>query len=406
MRFEMKWFGNNKMTHLPDCENLYADDRKKALARYVVKNGLAKNLDGSGIMASSPAHVHLVVTDWDYLMLQIVRQVFLSCHFPNFRDDSEENRTKATILAPGVSDKEGFEKVRMALVNREMFGNLLGHCIWTMNLPDGSRVLSSPLKKSFVDVEIEVVGLGEMSVDEYLARHFKPGDYALVTVISRKGELSSGTFGKLEGRFNQIYELDESAMDIPADKLMIDVRWARLVNMVYYASTYTTRIDPEDMDDVESYVLPLKTFIYHTPVREVNARWLDLNDTAIKLSNVFCADGFEYRMRSIGKDIGSSKAEMIGAVKRNLADLSRTEHARWNVEKLILGFCPPSPEEMYRDELSFGKASGDYRRNLKKGHVHIDLCSYGTLRRIDPVSAKYDCFLMLAMPEIIWHDKR
>ena len=49
----------------------------------------------------------------------------------------------------------------------------------------------------------------------------------------------------------------------------------------------------------------------------------------------------------------------------------------------------------------FGRDRTAYRKRLKNNGIHIDLCSYRDLRRINPGDMKYDCFLMIAMPRII-----
>ena len=86
--------------------------------------------------------------------------------------------------------------------------------------------------------------------------------------------------------------------------------------------------------------------------------------------------------------------------------LSKSEHARWAVEKLIMGFRPLNEEERLDDEklAAHKKKRKEYRNNLKKNSsklAHIDLCSYSDLRRVNPDDMKYDSFLMLAIPNIL-----
>ena len=96
--------------------------------------------------------------------------------------------------------------------------------------------------------------------------------------------------------------------------------------------------------------------------------------------------------------------KVLRIVKANLTTLAKCEHARWNVEKLILGFSPLTDKERIEDELKFGKAREQYRKGLKKDSKcpkHIDLCSYHDLQRRNPADMKYDCFLMMAMAWIL-----
>ena len=89
---------------------------------------------------------------------------------------------------------------------------------------------------------------------------------------------------------------------------------------------------------------------------------------------------------------------------KKLQAMAKCEHARWNVEKLILGFSTLTPEELYEDNRRFGSSRNSYRKELKKKAHHIDLCSYHHLQRINPADMKYDCFLMLAMVRILKED--
>lgn len=115
------------------------------------------------------------------------------------------------------------------------------------------------------------------------------------------------------------------------------------------------------------------------------------SDIRNKLSNVFCADCFDSRIRGIK-----------GSVADNLEIIARCEHSRWVVEKLILGFAPFSKAEIYKDE-ELGNERKAFRKKQKKAFWHIDLCSYHDLKRLSPEDMKYDFFLMLAITYILSH---
>ena len=84
--------------------------------------------------------------------------------------------------------------------------------------------------------------------------------------------------------------------------------------------------------------------------------------------------------------------------------LSQSEHERWVVEKLIMGYRPYSDQERFQYESLFGEERKAFRKKLKNNAsdpAHVDLCSYRDLRRISPDDLKYDSFLMLAIPKIL-----
>jgi ABC-type sugar transport system ATPase subunit len=124
------------------------------------------------------------------------------------------------------------------------------------------------------------------------------------------------------------------------------------------------------------------------------------------LSNVFCADCFESRAKSVEKCRENDKQKDATLWEKYNEALCKSEHARWVVEKLIMGFRPFSLEDRMRDEnLSPFKTQRKKHRDGLKGKkdspAHIDLCSYNDLRRINPDDMKYDSFLMLAIPMIL-----
>ena len=124
------------------------------------------------------------------------------------------------------------------------------------------------------------------------------------------------------------------------------------------------------------------------------------------LSNLFCADCFKSRAMSIHLLNKESSKDEWQLWKENNECLSRSEHARWVVEKLIMGYSPFSKQQRFEYEnLFFDKAKKkQYLKKLKKDAMnpaHIDICSYRELRRINPDDLKFDSFLMLAIPKIL-----
>ena len=136
---------------------------------------------------------------------------------------------------------------------------------------------------------------------------------------------------------------------------------------------------------------------------------------------MFCADCFGPRNKVIeicfeealkkevedkGKKLSKREREKIeeDVFERNNEALSRSEHERWVVEKLIMGYRPLNNAEWLKYESLFDDARKAYCKKLKSNAAdpaHIDLCSYRDLRRINPDDMKYDSFLMLAIPKIL-----
>lgn len=296
-------------------------------------------------------------------MLSVARQVALVSHYPDFDEVRGKNRTVLTFV--NIQSPESFLK---KLSEKAYFWNLIAYCKYTIFEKD--RVLGPIYGDSFLDVEIEIVRSGadyDNNKNAILISEDDIADYGKTAVV----------------------------------ECCIDVRKAMWVNAVYEIGDTLNYLPPDDPNTEKRYDYALDVFRYQMNEKKVEEEWDkkpldDLDSIGIrkKLSNVFCSDCFELRLRD------------PEGVK--FADRARCEHARWNVEKLIMGYRPLNEDERYKDETLFGREKKDYRNNLKDGKVandgtpvHVDLCSYSELNRVDPGSMKYDCFLMLAFKHIL-----
>ena len=156
--------------------------------------------------------------------------------------------------------------------------------------------------------------------------------------------------------------------------------------MVYNLGAYLNEINYTDINNVKAYDLVISTFLNHTSRYRVNKEWEKIEDDntynpsyakELKLSNVFCSDCIESRIRSVLCKTSYNEVKNIKLlIEENMIALSKSEHARWNVEKLILGFRPYTREESYKDELLYASNYQEERKLMKTQHkAHIDICS-------------------------------
>lgn len=373
--------------------DIFGGDRDKYLARDIILNRLEKTLDGEGIGASSSSHVHLVCTSADSLMLNIARQAALLCHFPNFDEKSGSNRTKITILDPSAGSEKDLRNILALMSTESLLGNLLTECCWQMRIHDTDTCLNSDKRHPFVDIEIEVIGYGGKSIDSYW-QDFNPGKDELTTVVAHQGAISSSEIQRLRHICHQVHVIDADDTGIP---MAVDIRKARRANIVYDRGTSDRNIFNDNLKDAKAYMRQLRRMIRSISRRDEEKSWDGIRMPEInRFSNLCCTDCYPYYLRSACH----SGEDAISSLIRNVDVMSRTEHARWNVEKLIMGFRPLTPEERLEDELRTGKERAGYRKKLKSDKIHIDLCPMHRLKCIDPDSLKYDSFLVLAIPAI------
>ena len=322
-------------------------------------------------------HLHVIVDGDSKLMLSVARQVALSAHFINYDegDEGEENRncTEITIVSRRVESD-----IVNDLKDEECLCNLLDHCKYRLYDAETKN------KDSFIDIAISIVS-DCPKIDKGNANEILIKEDEVISFCNSKSE-------------DDIYCIDTSKTQY-ADRM-------------YNIGTLIDSLPAENIHDASRYSLALDVFQFvklEKPLGVLMDTSLhDADQISVKnrLSNIFCTDCFESRASAIELCRESKRQSEAELWAKNNEALSKSEHARWVVEKLIMGFRPFSREERLKDErLSSNKEKRmEFRKKQKQNASdpsHVDLCSYNMLRRVNPDDMKYDSFLMLAIPKIL-----
>ena len=318
-------------------------------------------------------HLHVIVDGDSPLMLSVVRQIALTAHFPNYDEEHLKNRTVVSIIS------DTGEALIDALKAEEYLCNLLDNCKYSTN---------EKLKHadSYIDIEFEITKeRPEMD---------KKKEIGLTITES---EVISFCNSKLE---DEIFRIDTSK--------------AQYADRMYSLGTVIDNLPYQHIHSVERYSMALDVFLYSEMEKKLGSIvkekvWSDRDNqmaVLLGLSNIFCADCFKTRYNSIKPCWENGKMTEKQAWEKYYLSLSKSEHARWVVEKLILGFKPMSNNQRLTDEgyINNKEEKKNYRKGIKsnwQSPAHIDLCPYADLRRVDPDNMKYDSFLMLAIPYIL-----
>lgn len=320
-------------------------------------------------------HLHVVVdaddkTHLSPLMLSVVRQIALSAHYINFVEGNEQetprNRTVITIVSKHPHIREELEK-------EEYLSNLLQYSE----------------QESYIDLEFRFVA--DWAHDERYRFTEKDVD-DFCEMQKHQGE----------------------------DIFCIDTRMADYAKRMYNLGATFDNLPAEDIHSTQRYSAAIDVFQHNKlcrgPKKIVDdGQWKNLSLCSIKeeISNILCTDCFPMREKSIEKCRESKHQSTRMLWAEHNEPLSRSEHARWVVEKLILGYRPLNEKERYHDEClqmqGLWARQNDYRNMLKRNNsnpAHIDLCSYRDLRRINPGDLKHDSFLMLTIPFILKKTKK
>ena len=342
---------------------------------YVARAYVLDILKDTSFAPGSCAHLRAVVDGDCPLLLAVVRQLALSAHYPNFveYDPFDRlvclNRTVITVVTQKETDD-----ILGELGKEENLGNLLQYAKTTVF----GKVEHAD---SYLDVELEIV-------------RERPAGAGFVLIT----EDEIDTFVKAHD---------------PDEIFTIDTRKAIYANRVYSLGTVIDNLPYEDIHSAGRYNRALDTFRYKVlqdkkGLQLISSKWNDLTTVRNGLSNVICTDCFESRELAVKQQYPGrrklNEQERNAIWEKNNEALSLSEHGRWVVEKLILGFSPLNEQERTAYGSLFGKRRAAYSRQLKNNAAHpahIDICSYRDLCRIDPDSLKYDSFLMLAIPLIL-----
>lgn len=333
-------------------------------------------------------HLHVMVDGDSPMMLSVVRQLALSAHYPNYVECDVSGalvcRNRTVIMI-----KSKNEQIVEELKKEEYLCNLMDYCKYSVF---GAERNAS----SYIDIELNIV--------EELPQAVIP-DVVLMT--EKDVEAYFGT--KKEEGFN------------------VDTKKAVLASGMYKLGDVIGNLPAEDFHCARRYFQALDKFQYKQMDKDKEQPLIKENckDNPLKvkecMSNLFCADCFESRNKGMEKCFEETlrkkeedKGRKLRKRKREALEeelwehyneaLSRSEHERWVVEKLVMGYRPLNDEERLTYENLFDDARKAYLKKLKTNAsdpAHIDICSYRELRRVNPDDMKYDSFLMLAIPKIL-----
>ena len=343
---------------------------------YIARSFVLEKLKQISFAPGTSRHLDVVIEADTPLMLAVLRHVALYAHYPNFIEYDALgnlaclNRTCITLISNRDADA-----VVADLKGEECLCNLLDCC---------KHTVYGDVKNADSYLDVEVVIAHQAGEDIDCLRISENDVKSYIESLSEESVYS------------------------------IDTRKAVFASQVYMLGGVIDNIPYEDVNDASRYTQALDTFQYrilsgNKGLQLVSSDWGSRPMAARNgISNIFCTDCFASRELAIKSlcpnyDKLGVKERMSLWEKYN-NPLSLSEHNRWTVEKLIMGFKPLSSRQRTEYESLFEAKRVAYGKMLKSNAAsaaHIDICSYKDLRRIDPDSLKYDSFLMMAIPLIL-----
>jgi hypothetical protein len=390
--------------------DLYPEIHKKfELYAFTMEDQWAKNvfcslgndatyppLDKEKIDANSNKTVHLVIAGFSDLGESLALHAALIAHFPNYVRN-QALRTRITIVDKDLTARKD------AFIQR--YANLFEHSYYRYidlkqrSLTQYHEPIYHASREDFVDVEWEFVD-GDF-YDPSLQRKLQlwADDKEQLLTLALCETNCNSNFDRAFALPKSLYQngvtvlvaTERSAMlekvretegyhnlyPIGMDDCGYDVRlpllqMAKRLNY-FYTCSYGQEGTPTDM-----------------PTEKVEAAWRNLQTFSMRYSNIYNVMTVATKMRSLGHE-EKDWDKFFALTQEEIETLSAVEHNRWSVERLILGFRPPTDTE--REEIRenieafiMAKKTGnekpeqDLKNVYKKKKIHYDLCSYRELR--------------------------
>lgn len=393
-----------------------------------------------GLRADNYGHVHLVIVGMSKMGVAMGAEALLQAHYPNFaRAEKElaeganpqtalrhiaESRTRITFIDTNADKEMAFFKGRYASLfelMRHRYEDVTDGSFkdngWKDPICDSNKWNHlGEQRYNFLDVEVEFIK-GEVEsegVRDYLRKVSRDESSRLTVAIcltQTHQAIAAALYmpNEVYDGAQQIWVYQREASDIIYDMMVTERSDARYKKLRPFGMLYGDYM-PDRSRDVRAMLIDCAYNCYE------ESEWPDFNDRTnpqtkailakwaemamdLKYSNRYVADMIWQRERS--KANPATVEEM--AVETEI--LARCEHNRWNIEKLLRGYRPCNREQ--QDEIiSFigkdGKAFKARKNFYKNGvlRIHLDICSYERLRKVDEGVLRWDVMINEAMPKI------
>lgn len=371
-------------------------------------------LDRGAVVTGSKKYVHLVVlgmTQMGYAMASTAAHL---CHYPNFDEEGTPPiRTKITFIDPNAEEEMKMFKGRYPGLFE------LSHSCYREDGMKEEEKDPLPGYGDFLDVEWEFIK-GSV-VDEWVRKKLEKwkNDENQVLTLAFCGEEAERNMAQalyLPGDYFRyvekgetlterdpviwVYQMENSAMVETAHEQV-----GRYAN-VFPFGTMTDSFDSRMGKRLTAakrinylYQKQNKGEVYSTMARqeELDRMWQGLS-YAEKMSNIYAANSIYSKFRSMGIDergvVGPFTDENL------IKQLAKMEHARWNMEKLLVGFRPMPEEE--RDVINANINNQEVKKRIKElksqKFVHKDINKY---KKLPEESKKYDIAIVRNLADVI-----
>lgn len=340
------------------------------------------------VISSSPEKkVHLVIVGMTQMGVAMAREAAFICHYPGFVLSGV--KTKITFI-----DKNAREKMTHLVGH---YHHLFDHCCYSLCENKGGKetnVNYSPeVGKDFLDIEFEFI---EADIESTMMRNkltewtTDPKQYLTVAICFESSHHSIATALYMPDAVTDncipVWVYQPAQGDLAA--YLKGSKFSNIVSFGMSGQEISNRINSKDI----LYAQRLNHFYWH--LKEPNE---DYSDTNKMIEEWNCGRIYERWSSLYNVAAIPTKLRGIGGIENlesNIEILSKVEHNRWNVEKLLMGFRSTSTEE-HENVNAKGKPEKD---RLKALFIHDDIRPFDQL---DASTADIDRRFSREIPKII-----
>jgi uncharacterized membrane protein len=409
------------------CLDTTVINRMESVAqRVLVHNDDEKSiyppLDRDGISKDSERTVHFVLYGMTATSYALSTTAAHLCHFPNFvtridNDTLSENknrRTKITLIAPNIKEELSYMITHLdnlfSISKCELYESHEGTALIKKDF-DNKATLDAI--GDFLDIEWEFIegNIADKAVRERLKAYYQDNmqgkTYLTVALCEEKADRNAAAALYLPSEFHQVVMKEDKEEEIDYEKTIPILVYqpeseallktsnkeiAMFRNILSFGSVQES-YDPSVRRRITegkriSYIYNqgLKYTSMTADKAELDKLWRD-SKYAEQMSNIYSASHIGVKLRSVG-----NRTELTD---EEVAFLAVTEHNRWNVEKLLMGYEALSKSE--RDKQRTEEGLGELKR-LKKQFKHYCIAPYSELL---PEDRQYDTLIVRNLGDVV-----
>ena len=381
-------------------------------------------LDHQGIPSTSDKHIHLIIVGMNRMGIALAKEAAHLLHFPNFNESTGANRTRITFIDDNADVEKDFFVGRLARffeISSILYADLSNDSFseYTLLNPDKKHANFIDVQFEFIKGRVESDNVRKWLVQELkdsnaitsiaiclqdVSKAFAMAMYLPEEVYMRgRNDITKPWTVVDEEKVVNIFVRQENSASLirtfsnaAKDEISKNKKYANLYPFGMLDDSFSLNYYSNRLAMAFNYVYDyyfknnctLPTSIPSVAILE--GIWKKCS-TSNQWSNLYLADSIDFKLRSIGLTRESLEAENFEFSQEQKDALAYTEHSRWDVEKLLMGYRELTEEEH--------KLSKEEKKQLKnKFFAHGNIVPFYSLTADDK---KLDYNIIEMLPMII-----